>query len=84
FEALSYVWGSQEDLKQIMCNNVSLSVTKNLFEALTALRDDVDEDRYLCVDAVCINQNDSAEKAVQVRNMLTIYEKAARVIAWLG
>jgi hypothetical protein len=84
FEALSYVWGSQEDLKQITCNNVSLSVTKNLFEALMALRDGIDEDRYLWVDAICINQNDSVEKAVQVRNMLMIYEKAARVIAWLG
>jgi hypothetical protein len=84
FEALSYVWGSQEDLKQITCNKVSLSVTKNLFEALMALRDGIDEDRYLWVDAICINQNDSAEKAFQVRNMLTIYEKAVRVIAWLG
>ena len=84
FEALSYVWGSQEDLKQITCNNVSLSVTKNLFEALMALREGDDEDRYLWVDAICINQNNSAEKAVQVRNMLTIYEKAVRVIAWLG
>ena len=69
---------------QITCNNVPLSITKNLFEALMALRDDIDEDRYLWVDAICINQNDSAEKAFQVRNMLTIYEKAVRVIAWLG
>ncbi|CAN9288346.1 unnamed protein product [Alternaria alternata] len=49
-----------------------------------ALRDDIDKDRYLWVDAICINQNDSAEKAFQVRNMLIIYEKAIRVIAWLG
>jgi hypothetical protein len=84
FEALSYVWGSQEGLKQITCNNMSLSVTKNLFEALMALREGDDEDRYLWVDAICIDQNNPAEKAVQVRNMLTIYEKAVRVIAWLG
>jgi hypothetical protein len=54
FEALSYVWGSQEDLMQITCNNVPLSITKNLFEALMALRDDIDEDRYLWVDAICL------------------------------
>jgi heterokaryon incompatibility protein (HET) len=36
------------------------------------------------VDAICINQNDDQEKSEQVWNMLLIFQKASRVIAWLG
>ena len=36
------------------------------------------------IDAVSINQNDIAEKNVQVAMMGDIYKNAARVIAWLG
>jgi hypothetical protein len=39
---------------------------------------------YLWVDAVCINQDDFAERNSQVGIMGLIYEGAARVIVWLG
>ena len=36
------------------------------------------------VDAVCINQRDESEKAVQVRMMGSLYSRAEEVIVWLG
>jgi len=36
------------------------------------------------VDAICINQRDDIEKAAQVLKMTDIYQKASRVVAWLG
>jgi hypothetical protein len=83
YDALSYTWGAQQSTKHIICNNASLLITDNLLEALTALRH-THEDRYFWVDAICINQRESTEKAMQVRNMLMIYQKAAEVVAWLG
>ncbi|KAI1617118.1 heterokaryon incompatibility protein-domain-containing protein [Exophiala viscosa] len=38
----------------------------------------------LWVDALCINQNDSAEKSEQIPLMKEIYKHALRVIVWLG
>ena len=39
---------------------------------------------YVWIDAVCINQSDLDEKAMQVDHMLVIYEKAELVMIWLG
>ncbi|GKU07682.1 heterokaryon incompatibility protein or allele [Fusarium langsethiae] len=39
---------------------------------------------WLWVDAICINQNDQAEKSIQVPRMSEIYGKCERVLAWLG
>jgi hypothetical protein len=36
------------------------------------------------IDAICINQADLAERAVQVLHMRAIYHLAERVVAWLG
>ncbi|QDS71202.1 hypothetical protein FKW77_010275 [Venturia effusa] len=38
----------------------------------------------LWIDALCINQDDKAEKTVQVRMMRKIYERADSVNVWLG
>lgn len=40
--------------------------------------------RYLWIDAICINQDDIAEKNSQVAMMAEIYKKATRVNIWLG
>jgi hypothetical protein len=84
YDALSYAWGTGENSKSITCDGTLLSVTSNLSDALHALRPQGNEERFLWIDALCINQRDDQEKATQVRQMLLIYQKAARVIAWLG
>lgn len=59
YEALSYVWGDKESADRIWVNGCLFTVTANLFEALSNLRQP-GEDRLLWVDAICIDQNHPA------------------------
>ena len=60
-------------------------IRRRLYEALKHLRDrDQDRELYLWVDALCINQEDEAEKTQQVQKMDRIYSAAGNVIIWLG
>ncbi|KAH7402192.1 hypothetical protein DE146DRAFT_457811 [Phaeosphaeria sp. MPI-PUGE-AT-0046c] len=52
--------------------------------AETSLRLDVTDTEYLWIDAICINQSDKEEKALQVAMMGEIYESAEHVAVWLG
>ncbi|KAK1753786.1 heterokaryon incompatibility protein-domain-containing protein [Echria macrotheca] len=87
FEALSYVWGQQDDREAIIVeledSVQSMRIGKNLASAFRHLRYQ-DVPRTLWVDAICINQNDEDEKSQQIRRMGTIYAAASRVVAWLG
>jgi hypothetical protein len=89
YEALSYVWGSEAEPSFVTVRRSSrhspccLSVTQNLAEALKYLRKE-NEDRILWVDAICINQQDLAERGVQVGRMGNIYKNATHVDVWLG
>jgi len=83
FEALSYVWGSRENLQRILVNDFECEVGENLHAALLHLRDRFIE-RVIWVDAICINQEDTTEKGYQVQSMAKIYAKASRVLVWLG
>ncbi|QDS67868.1 hypothetical protein FKW77_007866 [Venturia effusa] len=83
YEALSYVWGSEEKPDSIVIENHELLITKSLHEALLRLRNHAYE-RYLWVDAVCINQDDDHEKEHQIGFMPQIYGHAKCVIVWLG
>jgi hypothetical protein len=38
----------------------------------------------LWIDAICINQNNVAEKNIQVQPMVQIYRQASSVLVWLG
>lgn len=62
YEALSYCWGDTSDQRTILLHGIQYQATRNLFQALKALRYQ-QEPRYLWVDAVCINQNDLDERA---------------------
>lgn len=88
YTALSYVWGDAKTTLPISVNGSIVSITKNLHEALSALRksgaDTAGAALTLWVDALCINQSDDAEKAIQVQLMRRIYHEAAQVIIWLG
>lgn len=83
YEALSYAWGSHDQSSRILINGQDFNVTQNLNEALEQLRLER-EDRTIWVDAICINQDDIPERNAQVAQMKTIYNKARRVIVWLG
>ena len=83
YEALSYTWGERTDISSIKLNNHYFKVRKNLAIALHHLRERGTPLR-IWVDAVCINQQDEEEKTAQVRQMKKIYEKARKVVIWLG
>ncbi|KAM7184648.1 Heterokaryon incompatibility protein (HET) domain containing protein [Naviculisporaceae sp. PSN 640] len=89
FEAVSYAWGTDTALLSITVDqkpgqpSFSLLIRPNLMVALEHLRNPSTV-RTLWVDAICINQADFGEKAIQVSKMSTIFSQAYRVIVWLG
>jgi hypothetical protein len=83
YEAISYVWGPENNQQTIDIDNCELSVRANLYAALSHLQDPFLE-RIIWIDAVCINQDDSNEKGQLVQSMAEIYARASRVIVWLG
>jgi hypothetical protein len=85
FDAISYVWGSAPASVRVKCNDGTLLVTPTAFEMLGYLYlYKPDPQRPIWVDAICINQNDAEEKAVQVPLMHRIYSSAKTVLVWPG
>lgn len=67
YEALSYVWGSEDDPEAIRIiidteKTFIFPVTQNLSTALRYLRR-LSEPRIIWVDAICINQSNNIERA---------------------
>jgi hypothetical protein len=83
FEALSYTWGDPSATVPIQVNGAELQITLNLFLALKRLRKEREE-RVLWVDAICIDQGNLTERAEQVPRMRSIFQRAERVVVWLG
>ncbi|CAO2651357.1 Nn.00g039270.m01.CDS01 [Neocucurbitaria sp. VM-36] len=80
YAAVSYVWGTTPASKIASCNNRDLLITQSAFEMLQYL----DADRLFWIDAICINQNDAEEKAIQIPLMEQLFSKAAFVVVWTG
>jgi hypothetical protein len=70
-------------MPRIILNATTKPVTKNLFDALTALRHE-STSRMVWIDALCINQDDIEERGAQVQMMTQIYKSASKVLIWLG
>jgi hypothetical protein len=94
FESLSYVWGDPTERRRIYVRDAEstnphdqtlsyLDVTVNLYAAMHRIRDPVFP-RLVWIDAVCIDQGNLDERAIQVQFMATIYTYAIRVVVWLG
>jgi hypothetical protein len=83
YEALSYVWGEISAKHVIQCSGMKIQITANLEGALQQLRY-ANRPRVFWVDAICINQDDNAERSRQVRIMQEIYANATQVVVWLG
>ena len=82
YEALSYCWGTEIATCLIRMNGIDYPVVETLFQALLRLR--TDEVRYLWIDALCIDQHNLEERSMQVANMLLLFQKATKVLVWLG
>ncbi|KAK3382096.1 heterokaryon incompatibility protein-domain-containing protein [Lasiosphaeria ovina] len=82
---------SMEDA-YILCDGKPLAVRPNLASALRALRAPastpgrlgIPRQALIWIDAICINQDDLAERAAQVAMMGDVYGRAETVIVWLG
>jgi hypothetical protein len=90
FQAVSYAWGPADIKQEIICNTDGsvLSITPRLHEILHRLRH-YSKRTYsaaafnLWIDAICINQQDAAERARQVPHMAKIFRRAQRVHVFL-
>ena len=83
YEAVSYCWGSPQDTVDVKIDQATVSITRNLHNALRTFRRET-EQRILWADALCINQADLREKEHQVPLMRQIYQRCQRVLIWLG
>ena len=95
YEALSYTWGSTDNPATVYIERPpqspmseqselsTLQIGQHLMKALRYLRY-TDKPRTLWIDAICIDQKNTAERNEQVKQMDRIYKLAERVIVWLG
>jgi hypothetical protein len=100
YDALSYLWGPPSESTTALLNGIPLPIRTNLAAFLrqavptttppdftpppqTALLPGAEVD-LLWIDALCINQADTAERNAQVQRMGAVYARADRVLAWLG
>ena len=83
FTAVSYRWGSDQRHENVLLNGKNVLIGRNLYAFLSHA---VCEGWHfhLWIDALCINQDDNAEKSQQVFMMSEIYSRAAKVLIWLG
>jgi hypothetical protein len=82
FVALSYEWGNPERYVTLRLDDINVPATINLGSALRQLL------RHGCtriwIDALCIDQQNGAERSAQILRMEAIYKKAHTVAVWLG
>ncbi|OAL46362.1 HET-domain-containing protein [Pyrenochaeta sp. DS3sAY3a] len=94
FFALSYSWGDDLTGAMIYVSDMQeddddsdtskeFYIRSNLHSALKQLRRK-DEDLWLWIDAICIDQSNPVEKSHQIPKMLDIYGSAWSVCIWLG
>jgi hypothetical protein len=86
FESLSNSRGPYEaDPPLTKCNGIDFGVRSNLYHALLELQKSPSHILPVWIDAICINQNDTAEKEMQqLPLMRQIYKQAKLVLVWLG
>lgn len=86
FWAISYFWGPDPDgpaPSTFTSDRGKMPITESLASCLKCLRRKR-VSTLLWADALCINQNNPMEKALQVRRMGSLYHQAEKVLVWLG
>lgn len=85
YEPVSYVWGSDPAFSHtlITTDELRIPITANVDEILRVLRKPT-KTRFLWIDAICLNQNDLAEKAEQVPLMGMIFSQGRKTHIYLS
>jgi hypothetical protein len=83
YDALSYMWGDPTPADRIYLSGKALPIASNLITALQHLRY-VDKVLVIWVDAICIDQEKSDERAKQVPLMRLLYKRASTVRIWIN
>ncbi|SCO48095.1 uncharacterized protein FFMR_09004 [Fusarium fujikuroi] len=86
FIALSYAWRPAAPHQEILFNGARMDVTRNLYDTLVQLGrcQRIRQGFKLCIDAICINQDDLTERGRQVTRMRDIYKFAWQLVIWAG
>ena len=84
FHALSYCWGSEGSVEDMLCDGARHTITPSLNAALKAYRHSPQRELPIWVDAVSINQANKTELSQQIPLMRQIYREAVGVIVHLG
>lgn len=90
YEAVSYTWGGENadssHSRPVYVGpywDVTMQ-TENCWEMLRFVRPHKRGVRLVWVDAICIHQNNLAERSMQVSEMIRIFSEAMQVIVYLG
>ena len=85
FQALSYLCGDPTPRSKVHLAGTytHVEIAQNLTDAIRRLLRDGHRGP-IWIDAISINQDDIAERNLQVRLMTHIYRGASEVVAWLG
>ncbi|KAK1977647.1 heterokaryon incompatibility protein-domain-containing protein [Colletotrichum cereale] len=84
YSAVSYTWGPPDfSVDLIIDQSIAVEITPTVDSILRYLRGS-HKPLYLWIDALCINQQDENDKALQIPQMGEIYKCAETVHVWLG
>ncbi|KAI8230693.1 hypothetical protein K4K53_005315 [Colletotrichum sp. SAR 10_77] len=89
YETISYTWENGSNTQHTICvNDRPFVVQDNLYQALQEFRRGRDfvegRTRMLWADAICIDQDDLDERAIEVKRMNEIFSTAIKSTVWLG
>ena len=84
FYAISYEWGPEHPLHEIIIDDKVFKIRSNLKDCLERFGSGYEGFRQVWIDAICIDQNNKPERNEQVKIMGQIYSSAMLVLAWFG
>jgi hypothetical protein len=82
WKALSYRWGDDDAESVVHVNGHPIPIRKNLQKIITQMSTEERHD-WIFIDALCIDQENEAEKPGQVELMGEIYRQAEGVLTWI-
>ncbi|OCL15228.1 hypothetical protein AOQ84DRAFT_278115, partial [Glonium stellatum] len=83
FVALSYTWGVNDGYPLVIDSTVCI-VRLTLYKFLYYARPETGPSCWYWIDELCTNQSSLDEKNYIVPRMKSIYEKASKIVIWLG